>query len=116
MNRNRILTALALAAALALPLSVAAASTTPATNPAKSATPAVKKSVHHPTSAKVDINTATRAELAGVPGIGEPVADKIIAARPFTSRTQLLSRKIVSHAAYTRIAPHVIARQPLASK
>jgi DNA uptake protein ComE-like DNA-binding protein len=112
-RRNRILIALALAAALALPLSVAAASTTAAAKPAR---PAGKMSVHHATSAKVDINTATREELAKVPGIGEPVADKIIAARPFTSRTQLLSRKIVSRAAYTKIAPHVIARQPLASK
>ncbi len=112
-RRNRILIALALVAALALALSVAAASTTPAAKPTG---PAGKTSATHAASVKVDLNSATRAQLAKVPGIGEPVADRIIAARPFTSKAQLLSRKLVTRAAYGRIAPHVIVRQPLASK
>ena len=46
-------------------------------------------------AALVDINTATAAELKGVPGIGEAYAAKIIAGRPYANKAQLKSRNIV---------------------
>lgn len=34
---------------------------------------------------KIDINTATKEELKSLPGIGDKIADSIIASRPFNS-------------------------------
>jgi len=57
---------------------VAAPMTRPATRPADLAGTA------EPT-AKVNVNTATRGELAALPGIGDANADRIIAGRPYRS-------------------------------
>jgi DNA uptake protein ComE-like DNA-binding protein len=100
-----------------------ASSVTPAqhasTQPAATAKPATstgKSSMHHSTVPKVDLNPATREELVKLPGIGEAIADKIIAARPFKSKDELVSRKLVSESEYKKISSHVIAKQPLAAK
>lgn len=60
----------------------------------------------------VDINTATEAELKVVSGIGDAYAAKIIAGRPYASKAQLKSRKIVSPVHYEQIKDQLIARQP----
>ena len=98
-----------------------AQSVTPAqhttTQPAatKSATSTGKSSMH--SAPKLDLNSATREELIKLPGVGEATADKIIAARPFKSKNELVGKKLVSQAEYNKIAAHVIAKQPaVASK
>ena len=60
----------------------------------------------------VDINTATDAELKGVPGIGDAYAAKIIAGRPYASKAQLKSRKIMPPALYEQVKDRLIAKQP----
>jgi competence protein ComEA len=50
-------------------------------------------SLHSTQSAKLDINTATKDELEKVPGIGETLAGRIIAARPFKSADDLQNVK-----------------------
>jgi len=57
---------------------------------------------------KVDINTATQAELEALPGVGEATAKKIIAGRPYSS-VKDLSRAGVSDATITKISPLVKA-------
>ena len=68
-----------------------------------------------PTRAELmDINTATADQLKSLPGITDDVAKKIIAARPYTGKDQLLKQKIVDNDEYTKIRPLIIAKQPKA--
>ena len=59
---------------------------------------------------KLDLNTATREDLMKLPGVGEATADKIIAARPFKSRDELLAKNIMTRKEYQAISGRVVAR------
>ena len=97
--------ALCFAAALFAAPAVVSAQSNPPSAPAK----AGKKEKAPP---KVDINTATKEQLAKLPGIDAATADQIIAARPFTNKGQLKSKKIISDATYEAIKDLTVARQP----
>jgi DNA uptake protein ComE-like DNA-binding protein len=59
----------------------------------------------------MDINTATAAQLATLPGIGDAYAKKIVDARPFARKDELVSKKIIPQATYDKIKNDIIARQ-----
>jgi DNA uptake protein ComE-like DNA-binding protein len=70
-----------------------------------------------PKTPQIDINSASKEELMKLPGVGDATAEKIIAARPFKSKSELESKKLVSKSTYTKIKAHVIAKQaPAAAK
>lgn len=51
----------------------------------------------------ININTATAAELDTLPGVGMVTAQKIIAARPYKSLDELVSKKAVGNATFEKI-------------
>ena len=60
---------------------------------------------------KIDINAATKVELAKLPGIGDAYSQKIIDGRPYKTKTELESKKILPKSVYDKIAPLIIAHQ-----
>lgn len=57
---------------------------------------------------KVNINTATQAELEALPGIGPVTASKIISDRPFQAVEDLLNKKTVSKAVFEKIKEQLV--------
>ena len=86
------------------------------TAPAVTATPKAPASDARSTAASpkmdtVDINSATAAELKMLPGVSDNDATKIIQGRPYTDKSQLVSKKVVSEPTYEKIKDHVVAKQ-----
>lgn len=64
------------------------------------------------TTAKVlDINSASKEELEGLPVIGKAKAAAIIAGRPFKGKDDLVTKKVLSAAEYAKIKDLIIAKQ-----
>jgi competence protein ComEA len=70
---------------------------------------ASSKPMAHAAEEAIDLNTATRDQLVGLPGIGTTYADAIIKNRPYKAKNELVSRKIIPSAAYKKIQSKVIA-------
>lgn len=56
----------------------------------------------------VDLNKASKDELAGLPGMDAHKADRIIAERPFASSHQLVTRHILKEDEYARLQDKVV--------
>jgi competence protein ComEA len=128
MIRRTVVAALALGLLTASAAMAQSAATTPTTASTKTQQPAAKPApapaaakpaAAKPAAAKpaapkaemLDLNSATREQLVALPGIGETYADAIIKNRPYKSKNELVSKKVIPAAAYKKIRTKVIAHQ-----
>ncbi len=114
---------LAIAALGALAMPTMAATAAPAVAAASSAAPHAMPG-HAPMAASqrnrpkvvehyVDINSAARKELMTLPGIGAAEADKIIANRPYLTKTELVTKGVLPEGPFLSVKNLVVAMQKL---
>jgi competence protein ComEA len=66
-----------------------------------------------PTSSPtIDLNWATIEQLLAFPGIGRLYAEKIVQARPFEARSELVSRDVMPVSAYLAIKSRLFVTRP----
>ncbi len=70
---------------------------------------AQKKATTVPLGPPVDVNSASKEELMKLPGVTEAYADKIIAKRPYPTKTYLILRGAIPHAVYLSLKGRIAA-------
>jgi len=55
----------------------------------------------------LDLNTASKADLASLPGLNDVTAERIIATRPYDNKDQLVTKKVLSQSQYDQVEDRV---------
>jgi DNA uptake protein ComE-like DNA-binding protein len=76
-------------------------------------TKAVAQGVKEGLSSKrsVDLNKASKDDLASLPGVTAQQADRIIAERPYANTHQLVTRRVLSEDEYSKVQDRVVVNQ-----
>lgn len=64
----------------------------------------------------VDINTAGKAQLKTLPGIGDAEAGRIVAGRPYLSKADLVTANVIPRDTYEGLKSRVVAKQNSATQ
>jgi DNA uptake protein ComE-like DNA-binding protein len=79
---------------------------------AKAVAQGLKEGLTRPSPDKpLDLNQASKSQLLGLPGMDDASADRVIAARPYSSEHELLERKIISREEYNKIADSITVKK-----
>lgn len=68
-----------------------------------------RKTSATPKNKQVDINAATKEQLTSVSGIDAPTAQKIIDSRPYTTKKDLVTKKILTQDQYAKVKDQLVA-------
>ncbi|MCW5657563.1 MAG: helix-hairpin-helix domain-containing protein [Burkholderiaceae bacterium] len=79
--------------------------------PARPAPKAPNKGASAAPVKPIDINSASRAQLKSLPGIGDAEADRIISARPYLSKAHLVTEAGLPTGVYLSIRRQIVAVQ-----
>jgi len=60
---------------------------------------------------QVDLNSASKAQLASLPGMTNEEVDRVIAGRPYNVPTDIVTRHILSQAQYNQISSRVTVKK-----
>lgn len=63
------------------------------------------------TKRSVDLNKASKDDLASLPGVTAQQADRIIAERPYANTHQLVTRRVLSEDEYSKVQDRVVVNQ-----
>jgi competence protein ComEA len=76
----------------------------------KAAVDGAKEGWDNATRKKVDLNAATVDELTELPGIGKREARRIVAARPYHDKHDLVTKRVLTASAYDKLKDEVDVR------
>lgn len=109
MRKTSILSVLLLALSFALAQTTALSQSTSASSSSSSKAAASS-------SEKLDINSATKEQLQALPGIGDAYSQKIVDNRPYRTKRDLVTKKVIPQSTYDKIKDQIIAHQSTAGK
>jgi len=89
-----------------------AAATAELKDNAKAMAQGIRDGLTRPTPDKpVDLNTASKSQLMGLPGMDDASADRVIAGRPYASEHELLQKHVLSREQYNKIADSITVKK-----